>query len=95
MAGNFSHLLWGKLFADFEEKLGLPKQAAIPYLAQTFESILRNPKDSLTGPLVRNDKETIGKNLDALRDDPYFEVYSAFLKAFSADQTEEETYDYQ
>ena len=94
LSGNFSMLLWNKLFEEFETRLGIPRQAAFPYLVQVFESTIRDSKKNLTGPLVRDDKATIGANLDALRDDPFFEVYAAFLQAYKRAE-EEDTYEYQ
>lgn len=82
LANNFSSLLWEKLFSTFENQLNLPRQCAFPYLAQTRTNIQTLGKQALTGPLIRKDKQTISANLSALENDPYHEIYSAFVSAF-------------
>lgn len=87
MAGNFSTILWQKLFRDFQDKLGLPKEAALPYLRQVWRSIAADPDSALTGPLQRGDKATIAKNLKALKGDPFAKVYEAFVRAVEEART--------
>jgi predicted short-subunit dehydrogenase-like oxidoreductase (DUF2520 family) len=79
LAGNFSCLLWQKLFADFNSKLAIAPSMAHPYLKQCMQNILANPKTALTGPLVRGDQQTILANLAALQGDPIQEVYQSFV----------------
>ena len=88
MAGNFSVLLWEKAFRDFEENLGLPKEALIPYLRQISDNLtLSDPEESvLTGPLKRNDARTIERHLTVLKDDAYADVYRAFVHAYQGGQ---------
>ena len=66
MSGNFSCLLWQKFFASLEHEFNLPPAIAFPYLIQQMNNLLHDPQAALTGPLVRNDKDTIEKNLAAL-----------------------------
>jgi hypothetical protein len=84
LSGNFTVLLWEKVFADFESKLGLPKSALEPYLRQVTENLVHAPsgKTVLTGPLVRGDNQTIEKHLHELNNDPYRDVYMAFTQAY-------------
>lgn len=84
LAGNGSALLWSKLLADFEEKLGLPHQTAFLYLQKVCENLQHNYQSALTGPMVRNDQETIQKNLAALEGDAYQKVYQALVQAYEA-----------
>jgi predicted short-subunit dehydrogenase-like oxidoreductase (DUF2520 family) len=80
MAGNFSTLLWRKLF-DQLERFGVPAEAAHPFLMQTARNVLADAGGALTGPLARGDAATIAANLAALEGDPFREVYSAFARA--------------
>ena len=84
MSGNFTVLLWEKVFADFEKTLGLPKQILLPYLLQTTENLALAPSgvSVLTGPLARGDQKTIEKNLRALEGDSFNQVYKAFLNSY-------------
>jgi hypothetical protein len=83
LSGNFTVLLWEKLFSVFESRLSLPKEAALPYLQQITRNLMTSQSgvSVLTGPLTRNDQETIAANLQALAADPYAEVYDAFVSA--------------
>src|SRR5690606_13934915 len=71
MAGNFPALLWGKLVKDFEQLLGLPPEAALPYMARAHRNLEQTRTGALTGPLVRGDRKTIARNLEALGEDPF------------------------
>lgn len=83
MAGNFTGFLWAKLFAEFPARLGIPAEAAIPYLEQVCRNIAATPAQPerfLTGPIVRQDAATVDKHLAALADDGYRQVYEAFVR---------------
>lgn len=80
MANNFTTLLWQKFFSEFQQRFDLPKEIAVPLLTQTFENLQKDHNAALTGPLVRNDLQTIEKNLHALEGDNFYDVYRAFLK---------------
>ena len=92
LSGNFTVLLWEKFFHELENKFGIPRIAAAPYLKRTYENLLLGNKNGvrdgvgeksvLTGPLQRNDKNTVEKNLRALNDDAYGGVYRAFVEAY-------------
>jgi hypothetical protein len=86
MAGNFSTILWLKLFTEFQRRLDLPPSAAHPYLAQVAENLMREPTRALTGPLARGDAQAVAANLGALEGDPFHAVYSAFVKAHAQRQ---------
>jgi predicted short-subunit dehydrogenase-like oxidoreductase (DUF2520 family) len=89
LAGNFTTLLWTKLFTTFEERLELPREVAVPYLRQIAANLERAPWSAPTGPIVRGDRQTIRANLAALGTDPYREVYTAFVRAVAPDLLEE------
>ena len=78
LSGNFTTMLWQKVFSDFQDKLELDSQLLIPYMEQTFENLKTNWVDALTGPLARRDKATIERNMSALEGDIYREVYRSF-----------------
>ena len=82
MAGNFSTLLWAKLFGELE-RFGVPAEAARPFLMQTTRNLVAHAEQGLTGPLARGDAATIAANLTALEGDPFREVYSAFVRAYA------------
>ena len=83
MSGNFTTMLWEKVFGEFEAKLGLPRAVLFPYLNQTAENLCGTSVDQsvLTGPIVRDDRLTVNSHLAALKDDPYRDVYLAFCEA--------------
>ena len=80
LSGNFTTMLWQKVFTDFQGKLDLNADLLLPYMQQTFENLKTNWVDALTGPLARKDSVTIEKNLKALDGDPYREVYRSFAE---------------
>jgi 2-dehydropantoate 2-reductase len=79
LSGNFSCLLWKKLFYEFKENFNFPESIAHPYLLRQVKNLVLNSKTALTGPLVREDVATIEKNLTALDADPAKELYQSFL----------------
>jgi len=80
MGGNFTTLLWNRAMEIFAE-LGLPTEAALPYLERTCANIAEHGPGALTGPLARGDRRTVAANLAALGDDPWREVYRAIVEA--------------
>jgi predicted short-subunit dehydrogenase-like oxidoreductase (DUF2520 family) len=86
MAGNFSTVLWVKLFGELQERFGIPASAAHPYMARVTANVMADAARALTGPLSRGDTTTITSNLKALDGDPFHAVYSAFVRAHDDDQ---------
>lgn len=84
MAGNFSQLLWKGVSERFGRHLELPVESLYPYIRQLASNFSRAPGSSLTGPLVRNDTETVRNNLSALAGDPMQDLYRAFVKYYQA-----------
>lgn len=87
MAGNFSFLLWQKLFKEFEKQLGLPADIAFPYMRQITQNLIQGPvsKKSFTGPLARADWVTVQENLDSLSKDPFRKIYESFVNVYEED----------
>ncbi|VVC76447.1 hypothetical protein AQUSIP_17600 [Aquicella siphonis] len=83
LSGNFSCLLWQKLFQTFEQELQIPASAAHPYLLQQTQNLLSHFPTALTGPLARGDAATLKKNLSALENDPYQRVYQSFMDCYA------------
>ncbi len=81
MAGNFPTLLWARVISEFEIRLGLPREVLRPYLRQTLENTLGSGVTALTGPLARGDRETVKRNLAALGDGPFADIYRAFARS--------------
>jgi len=82
LSGNFSCLLWQKLFDSFQREFNLPESFAHPYLLRQTQNLILDQKKALTGPLVRKDQGTIEKNLAALSSDPFKEIYEAFVSCY-------------
>ena len=82
MAGNFSTILWAKLFDEMERRFAIPRSAAHPYLARVTANVMADGAAALTGPLARGDQATISANLDALDGDPFQAIYTAFARVY-------------
>jgi predicted short-subunit dehydrogenase-like oxidoreductase (DUF2520 family) len=83
LAGNFTTLLWRKLFFEFDRELGIAREEALPYLKSVVRG-LAGEGAPLSGPLSRGDRATIERNLEALAGDPFEEVYRAFVSAYAS-----------
>lgn len=86
LGGNFTTLLWSKVLEDFKARLGLPPEALLPYLERTCRNAARSGEAALTGPLARRDLGTVGRDLEALGEDPYAGVYRAFAAIFDLEE---------
>ena len=65
-----------------QEQFNIPHQAGENYLNAITQNLVQSPATALTGPFVRNDQQTINKNLQSLENDPYQTVYQSFLQAY-------------
>lgn len=81
LAANMTHILWIN-FHDEMEKMGFQSSNLKPYIERISENYLNLGCQALTGPLVRNDQDTINKNLEALDGDPFHEIYESFVAAY-------------
>ncbi len=86
IAGNFPQLLWKGISDRFEQQFALPATLLHPYLQQLAENFIRAPQSALTGPLTRNDRQTIERNIDALAGDPLQDLYAAFIHFHDQDK---------
>lgn len=87
-SGNFSCLLWQKLFHTFETEFALPREVAHIYLQQQMQNLIDDPYHALTGPLIRNDQQTLQKNIDALDNDPLQKIYQSFIDYYATTRKE-------
>lgn len=82
LAGNFSTILWMEFEKYLVEDLQVSKEFMFPYL-QSVAMNLENALDPLTGPLKRNDNETIQRNMKALNDEALNALYTAFVTFYT------------
>lgn len=82
LSGNFSCMLWQKLFSSLEREFNIPAELAVPYLQQITRNLSAHPMTALTGPLVRNDTAAINSHLTALQSDPFQAVYQSFVACY-------------
>jgi len=90
MAGNFTQLLWQGISDRFEQQFEVPAQALHPYLKQVAKNFIQAPEAALTGPLTRNDQQTIDRNLSALEGDPLQDLYAAFVHFYQPEKKQEQ-----
>ena len=81
LSGNFTTLMW-QFFFDYLKSRNIPESAAYLYLT-TITDNLKNNSAPLTGPIQRNDKNTIQKHLESLNDHPAKSIYISFLEAYN------------
>jgi len=86
MVGNFSQLLWKGISDRFEQQFDLPAATLHPYLKQITENFIQVPDSALTGPLTRNDRQTIERNLNSLDGDTLQNLYAAFVRFYQQDK---------
>ncbi len=82
LSGNFSCMLWQKLFSSFENEFNIPQTVAHAYLQQQTQNLLTHYQSALTGPLVRGDTKTIEKNILALTEDSFQSIYQSFVSCY-------------
>jgi len=86
ISGNFTSLVWNKFFNELQNS-GVPREIATPYLKQITQNLISDPKNALTGPLVRGDQGTIRAHLQALENDDFLPIYQAVLHYFKNKET--------
>lgn len=86
MSGNFTTILWQSFF-DFLISKEIPQSVAYNYLDGIVNN-LKNEKTPLTGPIQRNDVNTIFKHLESLENNPLRNVYISFLEAYDQMKSE-------
>jgi len=83
ISGNFTSLLWQKMFSEFKTQLSLPEEAIQPYQEKIFQNATEDLNNSLTGPFVRNDFKTINTHKKILEAQPeLLKIYQSFEELY-------------
>jgi len=82
MGGNFTTILW-KCFFEELRRLGIPEQAAYPYLEKIAENLVSGSRP-LTGPFERNDVKTVLKHREVLESHPMKNIYNSFFELYKS-----------
>ncbi|MEM9169754.1 MAG: DUF2520 domain-containing protein [Pseudomonadota bacterium] len=82
VSGNLAAFVWNETARRFRARLDAPAAALAPYFRSLVDRFEEAPEHSLTGPVARQDRRTVARNLAALADDPELGgLYRAFLAA--------------
>ncbi|MCB0327399.1 MAG: DUF2520 domain-containing protein [Bdellovibrionales bacterium] len=86
VSGNFTSMLWQKVFSQMEQHCKLPGDILLPYLESVTHSLsVHKEKTKATGPISRGDQITIERNLEALKEIPELKsIYESFAKVFGS-----------
>lgn len=85
LGGNYTTMLWQKFFMSMQSEFGIEKKHLLPYFNQIHYNAW-HADQPLTGPLVRNDQDTLQSHLASLANDPYGRVYESFCRAYEENQ---------
>ncbi len=88
MAGNFPQILWAYVQKELSQKMDIPFEALKPYINQTSVNYLMSPKEALTGPLIRNDEETLQKHIKVLNKTAASQTYLAICDLYKGSLNE-------
>lgn len=88
--GNFTTILWQKVFGVFETELKLPSYILLPYLMRTADNLAVDGAGALTGPFVRNDTGTIEKHRAAMDRIGWMDLYDEFYRVYKIENGEQE-----
>lgn len=82
LSGNLAAFIWNEAAKDFAALSGMPAEKVMGgYLTGVVDRFVENPADSMTGPVVRQDRTTVMKNLAGLEGAPKLKtLYEAFIK---------------
>jgi len=83
LANNVSTIMWQKFYSEMKSRFHINEQDLLPFLQRTFQNIEKSSELALTGPIIRKDMQTLQKDLDALRDDSFYEVFHVIVKQFA------------
>ncbi len=89
-AGNFTVLLWETVGSRFQTELALPPGVLGAYRRQIFKNLDEaTGRSVLTGPLLRDDTETLDSHRSALAthfEAPLLKIYDAFADLFRTER---------
>jgi 2-dehydropantoate 2-reductase len=84
LVSNFPQILWSMSTDVANRQLHLDSSAFEPIILQAAKNFLSAKDQAITGPLVRDDQETIATNLKALDGSSLHGIYEAFKKAYTS-----------
>jgi hypothetical protein len=89
LSGNLSSMLWNHAANRFTQDLGLPNDISHVFARSVLENFIQLGAEGQSGPLTRGDRETLAKNLEALKGDPFSLIFNGALEtsALCAHQT--------
>lgn len=81
LSGNFAAHIWNEAAKGFAARFGLPPETMLAgYLAGVVDRFRESPFNSMTGPVARQDAQSVAANLEALAGEPRLKaLYEAFL----------------
>lgn len=79
LAGNGTTLLWDLACRHFME-MGIENHHLKPYLKKVFENVCNQTRGRWSGPWYREDKKTVEKNKNSLKECSLRDLYECFLK---------------
>ncbi len=80
LSGNFTVMLWQKVFREFAQRFSFSPKILLPYMHKICQNLSGDWEEALSGPLARGDEQTIAKNLKSLQGDAFADVYRAFVQ---------------
>ncbi|MEO1242384.1 MAG: DUF2520 domain-containing protein [Pseudomonadota bacterium] len=91
LSGNLASFIWNETANEFAALTNTPPDKILQsYLGSIVDRFIESPMSSLTGPVDRRDRRTVGKNLDGLAASPKLKgLYQAFLDAAWPDYDED------
>ena len=81
LSGNFTTIMW-QFFFDYLKSNNIPGSAAFLYLIAITENLMK-ASQPLSGPLIRNDSNTIAKHLEVFENHPLKNLYKSFIEAYA------------
>ena len=71
MSGNFTTILWLKLFKELKSNFNISKETAFSYLNSIVSNLFLHYKCSLIAFIARGDEKTLKFNLAEIKEDNY------------------------
>lgn len=91
LSGNLASYIWNETANEFSALTNTPPDKILQsYLGSIADRFIESPTSSLTGPIARQDRHTVEKNLEGLAANPKLKgLYQAFLDAAWPDYDED------
>lgn len=82
-AGNLAQWLWHESY-DFFQDNHIPKEAFRNFILASLDNFLEQGRAGVSGPISRDDQNTIQKNIDDIKNKNLKETYRFFAKKYSS-----------